>query len=994
MTTSTRAGTGPYLLLVFALSGFAGLVYESIWTQYLGLFLGHAAYAQSFVLVLFMGGMAFGAWQVSRRSERLARPLAAYAAIELLIGLLGVGFDPIYHALTGLAYSHLFPAVGAGFALDAARYAIATLLIGAQCVLLGATFPLMSAAYLRLAPSSGGRVLAGLYFSNSLGAAIGAIVATFALLPAVGLPGTVMTGGLLSVLVALLVWPLARTPAAAQRPAMPSTASVAAPLVLVAAAITGATSFVYEVTWIRMLVQALGSTLHAFELMLAAFIGGIAFGGLWLRQRADRVSDALAAAGWAQVLMGLAALVSLFVYLHAFDWVGALRAMLTRTASAYVLYNVATAAISIVVMFPAAFFAGMTLPLLSLAWLRRGGGEAAIGRVYAANTIGAIAGVLLAMHVLMPAVGVRVALWLAASADLVLGVVLLGRAARAMPGRRLALVTAASLGAAVVAIAFTRVDPLVLASSVYRSNRTSLAEGTQMLFYADGKTASIAQFAAPGDAHVRSIATNGKVDAAMADDLRFPPQPDEYTMMLAAALPLVLHPAPKDVAVIGFGSGLTTHTFLGSERVARVDTIEIEPMMVQAARHFGARVERAYTDPRAHLVLDDAKAYLSGVPNRYDVIVSEPSNPWVAGVATLFSDEFYSFVPQHLANDGLFVQWLQTYEIDPPLVASVLKAMLPHFADVAAYASNEGDLLLVASPRERLPRLREAGAFTPPLRDEFARLSVHSTADLDRFFLMDRHGLEALARMYVTPANSDLFPVLQVRAPQTRFSGADARAIIKLAQSPWPLLEVFGGREPARAPSVAVDGGDGLAAARTAFALRDAMRGGTAPAAVLPPALRHALMRVRGDLPLCSDVDVGDWLDASSALAAATIPYLDAAELDGAWIGARWPKPCPADSPRALRALTFHAAVAARRWPDVARLGEAILADGSEGPASEFVAWVLGATELAHAAQGDLTALAECDRRYGNRVAGREAFALRWLQAAALVAHDQARAAR
>ncbi|MGH8172821.1 MAG: fused MFS/spermidine synthase, partial [Rhodanobacteraceae bacterium] len=468
MSIDRNARSGTVLMVLFAISGFAGLIYESIWTQYLGLFLGHAAYAQSFVLVLFMGGMALGAWLASRRTERLARPLAVYAAIELVVGILGIAFDALYRFATEAAYAHIFPALGGGIGLDLTRYGIATLLIGVQCVLLGATFPLMSAGYLRLVPASGGRVLAGLYFSNSFGAAIGALTATFVLLPWVGLPGAIQVGGVLSLAVAVAVWPFARPTSTAQG-ASPTRAneSVAPWLILAAAAITGATSFVYEITWVRMLALALGTTLHAFELMLAAFISGIAFGGLWLRHRADRLKDVIGAAGWAQVCMGIAALASLFIYMHAFEWVAWLIQAAGKTSQGYALFNIASGAISLAVMFPAAFFAGMTLPLLTLVLLRNGAGERAIGRVYAANTIGAIVGVLVTVHVLMPMLGVRLSLWVAALLDLALGIYLLARTAGTRAARRTRTVLAfgVSLLIATAALLSTRVDPLTLASS-------------------------------------------------------------------------------------------------------------------------------------------------------------------------------------------------------------------------------------------------------------------------------------------------------------------------------------------------------------------------------------------------------------------------------------------------------------------------------------------------------------------------------------------------
>ena len=166
-------------------------------------------------------------------------------------------------------------------------------------------------------------------------------------------------------------------------------------------------------------------------------------------------------------------------------------------------------------------------------------------------------------------------------------------------------------------------DPLRMASGVFRTGSTILSDDAQLIFYRDGKTASVSvtQYA---DAR-RLIATNGKTDAAI--NIHGKPASDEPTMALLAALPLAMHASPEEIGVIGFGSGMSTHTLLGDSRVKRVDTIEIEPAMIEGARAFGSKVERAYTDPRSNIVIDDAKAYFSGQQARYDIIVSKPSNP-------------------------------------------------------------------------------------------------------------------------------------------------------------------------------------------------------------------------------------------------------------------------------------------------------------------------------------------------------------------------------
>lgn len=969
MLVERDARVGRALLVLFAISGFAGLIYESIWTQYLGLFLGHAAHAQSFVLILFMGGMALGAWQVSRRSARIARPLAVYAAVELAIGVFGIAFDPLYHGATGFAYTHLFPIVGDGFGLEVTRYTVSILLIGPQCIALGATFPLMSAGYLRFESRAGGRVLAGLYFSNSVGAAFGALAATFLLLPAVGLPGTVMTGGLLSILVALAVWPLGKKTSPAVQEIAAAASERAMPwLIVAAAAITGGTSFVYEITWIRMLAMALGSTLHAFELMLAAFIGGIACGGLWLRRRADTWSDAVAAAGWAQVLMGIAALGSLFVYAQSFEWIAHLLRGLGQSPTGYTLYNVLTGSIAVAVMFPAAFFAGMTLPLLTLVLLRRGLGEQSIGRVYAANTLGAIVGVLLTVHVMMPLIGVRIALWLAALVDLVLGVVLLTRAQRVVR-HRIAVAAAASIVVAVAAALFTRVDPLVLASSVYRKGVARLAEGSQMVFYGDGKTASVALYQTPRDDRWRSIATNGKVDASIVMSDTAQPSPDEYTMTLAAALPLASLHEPDNVAVIGFGSGMTVHTFLGSDRVGRLDVVEIEPFMVEAAQNFGARVSRAYSDPRAHVVIDDAKAFLAGASRKYDIIVSEPSNPWVSGVAALFSEEFYDFVPEHLGENGIFVQWLQLYEITPELVGSVLKAMLPHFEDVHAYLSNEGDMLILASPHKKLPALRDPIELDPRLAKDLQRVAVRGLGDLSTFSFLGKRSLTAVADMAASPANSDYFPILQLKAPMARFMKTSAVDLADLQRSSIPLLEVVSDYQP---PSAESELNPVVTTVRRENPRRAAREYRQALLANEPVSGRFAqknlvyrLDAMRGAVRDCERFSAGEWVEASVSIAGATIPYLSAEDLKGVWIEPAWVPECARQHAFVGRTLAVYAAVAARDWQRVAELGSAFLATRDAHGLGELESYLLRVTELAYLALGERTALADLERKYG-----------------------------
>jgi hypothetical protein len=517
---------------------------------------------------------------------------------------------------------------------------------------------------------------------------------------------------------------------------------------------------------------------------------------------------------------------------------------------------------------------------------------------------------------------------------------------------------------------FSRIDPLTLASGVYRAGEVKLLDGTQMLYYGDGKTATVALYQIPGANGQRSIATNGKVDAGIATAPGAAAVMDEYTMTLAASLPLASVDQPKNVAVIGFGSGMTVNTFLGSDRVERVDVIEIEPFMVKAARGFGARVARAYTDPRANIVIDDAKAFLAGTERKYDVIVAEPSNPWVNGVAALFSEEFYDFVPKHLADDGVYVQWLQLYEISPDLVGSVLKAMLPHFSDVHAYISNPYDMILVATPHGKLPPLGDLAARDPRLAGDLHRLAMNTSEDLAQFSLLDKRGLAALAALTTLPANSDYFPILQLRAPQTRFTKAVADDLPNLQHSTLPLLEVVSGAAPRAVSEPLHEVLTDLprdAATRAAREYREALLASRAVRAGrgdrnVP--LRLDAMRASGRP--CAEFDGKAWADDSAFVAGATIPYLRAEDLAGVWIDPAWMPECAKSDALAKRAAELYAAVAARDWRRVADTGGALLESGDARGLVNFEPYVLRATELAHLALGDTAAVAAIENRYGG----------------------------
>jgi spermidine synthase len=958
-------------LVLFVLSGCAGLIYQAIWSHYLGLYLGHAAYAQSLVLAIFMGGMALGAWGVSRFGTTWRNLLLAYAVIELVIGLAAAVFHPVFNGVVGFALDTALPAMPTGWGVGAFKWISGTLLILPQAILLGMTFPLMSNAVMRRNPGSDGAVLSGLYFANSIGAAAGALFATFVLLPVVGLPGAMQIGAIVNVLVALIAYIASRSGEPAPREPQQASSS-AAPLPLQgllcwAAAITGATSFVYEIGWVRMLAMVLGSTVHAFELMLAAFIGGLAFGGLWVRSRIDGFRSLLRAGGVVQILMGLAALASLVIYDRSFDWVAWMLQALDRTEQGYVLYNAASATVAVLVMAPAAFFAGMTLPIFTLALLR-GGGESAVGRIYAANTIGAIVGVFLAIHLLIPVIGLKLAMIGAAVGDLVLGVVLLRRDRSPQRGNdSLYLGSVVACGLAVAAtLVFARFDPVTMTSGVYRTGSARRDNvDWEVLYYRDGKTASIGvvQSNASG---TRSIVTNGKPDAAI--NTTGSPSPDESTMTLLGVLPLMLHRSPADIATIGFGSGMSTHAALGDARVKRVDTIEIEPAMVEGARAFLPRNARAYDDPRSFMHYEDAKTFFASNRSQYDVIVSEPSNPWVAGVATLFSREFYELVPRYLKPDGILVQWIQLYEIDEALLATIMNALGDSFDDYEAYQSGSGDLIVVAS-RGKVAPLGEPAAAGTPLGDELARLDLRTRTDFALRKLGDKATLAPYYAALSGRRNSDYYPVVSLEAPRTRFRSVSATYTDSLPVQDVALLEVLSG-EPRPYEQLSLSRGLPLSMlAGQAQGLAQFLETGKYAPSILDADDGSAVMMLRQTFNGCGgDLPESIVIAALSRVAGTTTPFLSPEASARLWNDRAWAK-CPGESKPVARMFELLGAEAQRDWRRVHTIALDMLEHQRESMQPFVADRTLRLACLAAIATGDYKDVAEILERFGKSVA-------------------------
>jgi len=778
------------IIIIFSISGFTGLIYESVWSHYLKLFLGHAAYAQALVLAIFMGGLAFGSWFAASRSDKHSNLLLLYAFAEGIIGVFGLFFHQVFEFVLQFSYSTVLPGLEPGW-VHTYKWFMGSLLILPQSFLLGTTFPLLSNGLLRRYQQAAGWTISMLYFSNSIGAAIGVLISGFVLIKQVGLPGTILTAAVINILLALFVYLLAKT--GQEKPCFHARLSSKDPLpviFLIAAFLTGAASFIYEISWIRMLSMVLGASTHSFELMLSAFITGLALGGFWIRKRIDTVSDPIALAAGVQIIMGLLAMSTIPLYNFTYEVMSVVLSALDRTNTGYFFYSLTGHAICLFIMLPTTICAGMTFPLFTTILLRNNYGERSIGFVYSANTLGAIAGVFFTIFVGLPLLGLKGSIVLGGGIDIVLGFALLVILVKNIPVFKTAINLVLCTGVLSATYFLADIDKNRVISAVYRTGTSLFQQAREIMYYRDGKTATISVTRLENDNVV--IATNGKPDASiiMKPDTDVPSQ-DEITMVMAGALPISINPGIKLVANIGMGSGLTSQVLLEWPGIEQLDTIEIEAAMVEGARHFLPRVSNVYNDPRSKIHIEDAKTFFSLHQNKYDLIVSEPSNPWVSGTSSLFTREFYRDIKRYLNDDGMLVQWLQVYELETGLLISVIKSLHEHFPYFDIYATDNSNLLVIARQNKNNRPLDTIVFKTKGFRDELNHVGLISLQDFKSRYLGNEEILGPLAKNYAIPPNSDYFPVLDLNAERSRYLRLNAKELVEYRTMPLPLINML-----------------------------------------------------------------------------------------------------------------------------------------------------------------------------------------------------------
>jgi len=760
----------------FFLSGATGLIYEVLWARMLGLVFGATTLAVSTVLAAFMGGLALGSALAGRTGASVKRPVRAYGLLEIGIALYALAVPLLFSLVDNLyaiIWQHFHPGF---FVFSLWRFLLSCVMLLVPTTLMGATLPLLSAALVRSAGQTSTSVTK-LYTRNLAGAICGSIVAGFLLLPIFGVRATIYTAAVINIIIGIVTILADRrtetiSSTETDSPPAPSTeesvfgmdeslptshvidhptrAHVGSPVDpkfwLLCAFVSGFVTISAQVAWTRMLTMIIGSSTYAFSIVVALFLLGLSGGAYVIARR--NLSGKLRKT---VLKVELATAFSLFLSLVVVNLIPGLliaTGLRLHIGSWGGLLTLQIISVALLILLPA-FLMGMVMPLV-LVWAgtdSKSQSVRLVGRSYAVNTIGAIVGAFGAGFVLIPRFSTRFTILFAAALCVIVG----GFAYQPKVDARdrdLHRAVAAGLTLVLIVVLFLVAPRMNLANlsigaydslvRVLAKSRGGVDDGSvqqrgpeihELLMYEEGPTSTVS---VRKDWDITSMAINGRTNASDREDMP--------TQVMLGQMPLLLAPNLKKALVVGYATGVTAGAMLQSP-IESLECVELEAATVDGSRFFEHVNNHPLDDPRLHLIIDDARTYLRVTPTRYDIIVSEPSHPWVPGVANLFTREFFQLGHDRLNDDGIFVQWLQIYQLSTDSLRSVLATFHQTFPHVLVFrvegAWKGKDLLLVGSKTPlTLDRIKDRIS-DPRISAELARVNIKTEADVRAWYVCD-----------------------------------------------------------------------------------------------------------------------------------------------------------------------------------------------------------------------------------------------------------------
>lgn len=779
------------IALFFVISGATGLIYQIVWFKYLALFLGNTTYAQMIVLSTFLGGLAFGNYYFGKRADALTNPIRLYAYFELTIGIY-CALYPLISSLFGDAFISVassFNVDGRNFLFNGGRFFISAILLFIPTVAMGGTLPVLSKHFINNAAETR-KELAVLYFLNSLGAVWGIIFAGFQLIEAIGLDGTIYIAAGINILIGFAAFVISHKTKLQRETIEEKIEHIkesrvleltkpALRFIILIAGISGMASLLYEMVWTRLFINIFGSSTYAFSIMLLAFISGITIGSFVVSQKFMGKFNKVKLVAFFQTAIAFSTMIVLLLYERLPYILWKTSSFFDKTPDTFGIFLTLEFFICFSILIVPTIFMGMTLPLITDIVANQNNRVGfSVGRIFAINTLGTVIGVLITGLLLIPIFGIKGSFEFGIAFNLTAAILAVAAYQKIDLKKRFIF----SAGLAAVFILYVFISPAwnINASlyGVFKSlNRKAPESYTEfvnqlekdtLLYYKEGINANVAVTQEPEPTSQKILIINGKPDASSVFDMP--------TQILLGQIPMMLHNDAKNVFVVGFGSGVTIGSVL-KHPVEKIDCAEISSEVIEAGKFFKEENGNCLADPRLSIYNEDALTLLKLSNKKYDVIISEPSNPWIAGIGNLFSQEYFELCKSKLDTNGIMTQWFHLYEVNDEIVKLVLNTFAAVFPHVQVWGGVANDIIIVGANNKISPDylLMKEKFNAELIIEDFNKIQIDN---LFSFFTCQNLSLKGV---YLASdgrnINTEIHPILEFAAPRSFYVGLTSNLI-------------------------------------------------------------------------------------------------------------------------------------------------------------------------------------------------------------------------
>jgi spermidine synthase len=780
--------------IIFIISGISGLIYQIVWFKYLSLFLGNTTYAQMTVLAAFLGGLALGNYFLGKRADAISNLVKVYALLEIFIGAYCLSY-PALSFLVGNSFLQIASQLNISsqnILFSVLRFFLAAILLLLPTIAMGGTLPVLSKYFVSNLKGSG-KDISLLYFLNSFGAVIGVLFAGFILIKEFGLANTCYAAAILNILIGIFGFVLSfisenMFPKSGQliietadSASIKFPGTIITKIILLVSFFSGMAALLYEMVWTRLLINFFGSSTYSFSIMLAAFILGITIGSWIIYQAQLTKFNKIKILTYSQAAIGLTTMAVLLFYERLPYTLWKVSALFSKTPQSFEIFLFVEFLICVALILLPTIFMGISLPAAAEAYsIGKNGIGSAVGKIFSVNTIGTVIGVIITGLVFIPYFGIKKTFEIGIAINVLSSIILLWSYNLFRIRTKFVFSILCLCSFFIYIVMFSNWNRSVISSGVFTSFNSSppktyedflkSASNDKIIFYEEGVNATVAVTQSISDSTQKSLIINGKPDASTSFDMS--------TQVLLGQIPLMLHQDPKTVFVVGFGSGTTIGSVL-THPVEKVICAEISKEVINAATLFNKENYNCIHDKRLSLVNEDALTLLKLSKDKYDVIISEPSNPWIAGIGTLFSKEYFQKCIERMNESGIMVQWFHVYDTDDSVVQLVLNTFSSVFPYAQIWNSVSNDIILVGSKKNIQLNINslESKFASDKINNDFKRIFI---PDLFTFLSCQScspRGFFTISEM--SPLNTETHPILEFLAPRSFYVGKQSSYIYK-----------------------------------------------------------------------------------------------------------------------------------------------------------------------------------------------------------------------